>query len=305
MDSTGTRHAGFLNGDDLVDWHATLEEPVSVDYRGHTVFKTGPWGQGPVFLQQLRLLEGFDLAALGIGSAELVHTVIEAAKLSFADREAWYGDPDFVDVPLELLLSEHYADERRCLIADTASDALRPGGEEPRLPSPVTAEFATGIGEPTRAAGDKCHVDVADRAGNLVSATPSGGWLWSSPVVPELGFPLGTRAQMFWLEEGLPNSLEPRKRPRTTLSHSGAATRTSPSARPGATSRISGRSCSFSTTSTSGSTCRRRSTRRHSTRTTSRARSTRVMPTRGRSRSKGASCPTPSQSSANAATRSS
>jgi gamma-glutamyltranspeptidase / glutathione hydrolase len=220
MDSTGTRHAGFLCGDDLAAWHAVLEEPVSVDYRGHTVFKTGPWGQGAVFLQQLRLLEGLDLAALGLGSAELVHAVVEAAKLSFADREAWYGDPDFVDVPLELLLSDRYADERRCLIADTASDELRPGGDEPRLPSPVTAEFAAGIGEPTRAAGDTCHVDVADRAGNLVSATPSGGWLWSSPVVPELGFPLGTRAQMFWLEEGLPNSLEPRKRPRTTLSPS-------------------------------------------------------------------------------------
>jgi gamma-glutamyltranspeptidase/glutathione hydrolase len=220
MDSSGTRHAGFLTGDDMAAWHATLEDPVSVDYRGHTVFKTGPWGQGPVFLQQLRLLEGFDLAELGGGSAEFVHTVVEAAKLAFADREAWYGDPDFVDVPLDLLLSERYADERRRLIGERASDELRPGGEEPRLPQPVAARLAAGVGEPTRASGDTCHVDVVDRAGNLVSATPSGGWLWSSPVVPQLGFPLGTRAQMFWLEEGLPNSLEPRKRPRTTLSPS-------------------------------------------------------------------------------------
>jgi gamma-glutamyltranspeptidase / glutathione hydrolase len=220
MDATGMRHAGFLTGDDLAGWHATIEEPVSVDYRGHTVFKTGPWGQGPVFLQQLRLLEGFDLAELGLGSADFVHMVVEAAKLAFADREAWYGDPDFVEVPLDLLLSERYADERRGLIADSASVELRPGGEEPRLPVPVAANLALGVGEPTRASGDTCHVDVADRAGNLVSATPSGGWLWSSPVVPELGFPLGTRAQMFWLEEDLPNSLEPRKRPRTTLSPS-------------------------------------------------------------------------------------
>jgi gamma-glutamyltranspeptidase/glutathione hydrolase len=220
MDSTGTRHAGFLTCDDMAAWRATLEEPVAVDYRDHTVFKTGPWGQGPVFLQQLRLLEGYDLAELGIGRADFVHTVVEAAKLAFADREAWYGDPDFVDVPLDLLLSQGYADERRRLIADDASDELRPGGDEPRLPSPVAADFAAGVGEPTRAAGDTCHVDVADRRGNLVSATPSGGWLWSSPVVPELGFPLGTRAQMFWLEEGLANSLEPRKRPRTTLSPS-------------------------------------------------------------------------------------
>jgi gamma-glutamyltranspeptidase/glutathione hydrolase len=220
MDVTGTRHAGLLTGDDMARWHATLEEPVALDYHGHTVFKTGPWGQGPVFLQQLALLEGFDLKAHPVGGAEFVHTVVEAAKLAFADREAWYGDPDFVDVPLGLLLSKPYAAERRALIGATASEGLRPGGDEPRLPSPVVGRMAAGVGEPTRASGDTCHVDVADRAGNLVSATPSGGWLWSSPVVPALGFPLGTRAQMFWLEEGLPNSLEPGKRPRTTLSPS-------------------------------------------------------------------------------------
>ena len=208
---------GFLAADDLAGWQATLEQPTFVDYRGHTVFKTGPWGQGPVFLQQLALLEGFDLASAA--PAELVHTVVECAKLAFADREAWYGDPDFTDVPLELLLSREYAQERRVLVMDVASAELRPGGDGPRLPSPVAGAVAAGAGEPTRA-GDTCHVDVADRWGNLVSATPSGGWLWSSPVVPALGFPLGTRAQMFWLEEGLPNSPEPGKRPRTTLSPS-------------------------------------------------------------------------------------
>ena len=208
---------GFLTGDDMAAWEPTLERPVSLDYRGHAVFKTGPWGQGPVFLQQLALLEGYDVAALA--PAELVHTVVECAKLAFADREAWYGDPAFTDVPLELLLSKAYADERRTLVTAAASPDLRPGGEGARLPGSVAAPVTAGVGEPTRA-GDTCHVDVADRWGNLVSATPSGGWLWSSPVVPQLGFPLGTRAQMFWLEEGLPNSLEPRKRPRTTLSPS-------------------------------------------------------------------------------------
>jgi gamma-glutamyltranspeptidase/glutathione hydrolase len=217
IDGFARTHDGFLAGDDLAGWEATLERPVSLDYRDYTVFKTGPWGQGPVFLQQLALLEGFDLAAAS--PAELVHTVVECAKLAFADREAWYGDPDFADVPLELLLSKGYADERRALVTETASADLRAGGEGARLPAPVSAAMAAGVGEPTRA-GDTCHVDVADRWGNLVSATPSGGWLWSSPVVPELGFPLGTRAQMFWLEEGLPNSLEPGKRPRTTLSPS-------------------------------------------------------------------------------------
>jgi gamma-glutamyltranspeptidase/glutathione hydrolase len=210
-------HDGLLRADDLAGWEATLEQPTSLDYRGHTVFKTGPWGQGPVFLQQLALLEGFDLAAAA--PAELVHTVVECAKLAFADREAWYGDPGFTDVPLKLLLSKEYAEQRRELVTDAASAEFRPGGDDPRLPAPVSGAVAAGAGEPTRAS-DTCHVDVADRWGNLVSATPSGGWLWSSPVVPELGFPLGTRAQMFWLEEGLPNSLEPGKRPRTTLSPS-------------------------------------------------------------------------------------
>ena len=208
---------GFLTGDDMAGWAATLEQPLSLDYRGYTVFKTGPWGQGPVFLQQLVLLEGYDLGAAA--PAELVHTVVECAKLAFADREAWYGDPDFTDVPLELLLSKQYARERRELVADTASAELRPGGDGARLPSPLRAAVTAGVGEPTRAS-DTCHVDVADRWGNLVSATPSGGWLWSSPVVPELGFPLGTRAQTFWLKDGLPNSLVPGKRPRTTLSPS-------------------------------------------------------------------------------------
>jgi len=217
VDEFAREHDGFLSAQDMAEWGATLEQPVSLDYRGHTVFKTGPWGQGPVFLQQLALLEGFDLAELA--PADFVHAVVECAKLAFADREAWYGDPDFVDVPLDRLLSKEYADERRALLGDTASAELRPGGDDPRLSSPVTGAVAAGAGEPTRA-GDTCHVDVADRWGNLVSATPSGGWLWSSPVVPKLGFPLGTRAQMFWLDEGLPNSLEPGKRPRTTLSPS-------------------------------------------------------------------------------------
>jgi gamma-glutamyltranspeptidase/glutathione hydrolase len=222
MDSSGRPHAGLLSADDLAHYEARWEDPVSLDYRGHTVFKTRPWGQGPVFLQQLALLEGFGLPELRLASADFVHTVVECAKLAFADREAWYGDPDFVDVPLELLLSSDYAAERRGLVGDEASTELRPGGPNPRLPSPVVgrAGAAAGVGEPTRATGDTVHVDVVDRHGNIVSATPSGGWLWSSPVIPGLGFPLGTRGQMFWLEEGLPNSLEPGKRPRTTLSPS-------------------------------------------------------------------------------------
>ena len=221
MDSSGERHRALLSGEDLAGWRATLEPPVTLDYHGHTICKTGPWGQGPVMLQQLALLAGFDLEAMGPG-ADYVHTVVECAKLAFADREAWYGDPDFTDVPLAALLSAAYADERRALVGERASEELRPGapdGREPLLP-PVgrAVAGAAGTGEPTLGlGGDTCHLDVADRHGNLVSATPSGGWLHGSPVVPGLGFCLGTRAQMFWLTKGLPNSLEPRKRPRTTL----------------------------------------------------------------------------------------
>jgi gamma-glutamyltranspeptidase/glutathione hydrolase len=220
MDSSGERHTGLLAERDLRDWRPSYEVPLAVDYAGLTVLKAGPWSQAPVFLQQLRLLEGFDLAAMGHASAEYVHTVTECAKLAFADREAWYGDPEFADVPMDELLSTAYADERRKLVGSDAARELcpgSPGGRLPQLPAPVRgAPVAPGIGEPTR--GDTVHVDVVDRFGNMVAATPSGGWLFGAPVVPELGFCLGTRAQMFWLEEGLPNSLAPGKRPRTTLS---------------------------------------------------------------------------------------
>jgi len=218
QDSSGRPHRGLLTADDLAAFEASFEAPESLSYDEWTVYKTGPWGQGPVLLQQLALLDGFDLRSMGAGSAEFVHTVLECSKLGFADREAWYGDPAFTSVPLGRLLSSAYADERRALVTDTASPDLVPGLAGAKLPRPLTGVVAAGVGEPTR--GDTCHVDVVDRFGNVVSATPSGGWLQSSPVVPELGFPLGTRAQMFWLEDGLPNSLEPRKRPRTTLSPS-------------------------------------------------------------------------------------
>jgi gamma-glutamyltranspeptidase / glutathione hydrolase len=230
MDTSGHRHRGLLGGDDLAAYRAELEAPATLDYQGYTVCKTGAWGQGPVFLKQLALLDGFDLPGMGHNTAEYIHTVVECAKLAFADREAYYGDPQFVDVPLDRLLDPSYAESRRKIVDEDASYELRPGtvgGRPPRLPeSPAGATGGSpGAGEPTvprddQGSGDTCHVDVVDRHGNMVSATPSGGWLQSSPVVPGLGFPLGTRAQMFWLTEGLPNSLAPGKRPRTTLTPS-------------------------------------------------------------------------------------
>jgi gamma-glutamyltranspeptidase/glutathione hydrolase len=224
MDVTGERHRGLLAAGDLAGWRASTETPVTFGYAGLTVCKTQPWGQGPVFLQQLALLAGFGLDAMK--PDEYVHTVVECAKLAFADREAWYADPRFADVPLDALLSGQYAGQRRALVGPSASAELRPGspaGREPRLPAfagaPALAVTAGWAGEPTTVhTGDTCHLDVADRFGNVVTATPSGGWLQSSPVIPGLGFCLGTRAQMFTLTPGLPNSLAPGKRPRTTLS---------------------------------------------------------------------------------------
>ena len=227
MDGTGERHAGLLSPGDLAAWRASTEPPATAGYAGLTVCKTGPWGQGPVFLQQLSLLAGLGLGDMAPGGVDHIHTVVECAKLAFADREAWYGDPAFTKVPLADLLSPQYAAQRRALVGGSASRDLRPGrpgGEQPRLPGFVTGPRPAALagiwsGEPTLAhSGDTCHVDAADRFGNVVAATPSGGWLQSSPVIPGLGFCLGTRAQMFTLTPGLPNSLAPGKRPRTTLS---------------------------------------------------------------------------------------
>ncbi len=243
LDSSGRRHHGVLTAGDMARWQAPVEQPLTYDYRGYTVVKGGPWSQGPVLLQQLALLAGFELDDTDPTGPDFVHTVTECAKLAFLDREAWYGDPDFVDVPMQTLLSPAYNDARRKLVGDRASIELRPGSPDGRQPhvlvgdvsmvpalgigEPTTANlgstFNAGVGEPTTSpvgavAGDTCHVDVIDRWGNMVSATPSGGWLQSSPVIPELGFGLGTRLQISWLDEDSPSSLQPGKRPRSTLS---------------------------------------------------------------------------------------
>lgn len=236
IDTSGRRHRGVLNGDDMARWGATLEAPLSVDYQGWRVFKPGVWSQGPVMLQQLALLAGVPLAEMDPLGADFVHHVVEAAKLAFADRDAYYADPDHVDVPVAALIGADYAAKRRGLIDPAqASAVLRPGdlGQgQPFMPSGRTANAeelkasgASGFGEPTvrhtgHMPGDTCHLDVVDREGNMVSATPSGGWLHSSPVIPELGFCLGTRMQMFWLDERAASALAPGRRPRTTLSAS-------------------------------------------------------------------------------------
>jgi gamma-glutamyltranspeptidase/glutathione hydrolase len=251
MDSSGERHHGVLTGDDMARWTPRVEAPLTYDYGHYTVCKGGVWSQGPVMLQQLALLKQFGLERIDPTSADFIHLVVECAKLAYADRETFYGDPDFVKVPIEVLLSDAYNAERKKLVTDAASMEQRPGtipgyGMRLDIRTPDGRRIAAaGAGEPTvgrtpwthdedddasalaldgatlsrngTMRGDTVHFDIIDRDGNMVSATPSGGWLQSSPTIPELGFCLGTRAQQFWLEEGHPNALAPGKRPRTTL----------------------------------------------------------------------------------------
>lgn len=232
MDASGSRHKGVLTADDMAGYQATIDAPTTYDYHGWTIAKTGPWGQGPVLLQSLALLKGFDIGKMDPTGPDFVHTVVEAMKLAYADREVYYGDPEFAQVPVQTLLSDAYNDERRKLISDKASMDLRPGlvpgFENQRDLTLSMLNSMQGIGavyEPTMShltekRGDTVHIDVIDREGNMVSVTPSGGWLQSSPIVPGLGFCLNSRAQMFWLKPGLPTSLAPGKRPRTTLTPS-------------------------------------------------------------------------------------
>lgn len=232
-DSEGHMQRSVLNAADMAGYRAQIEAPVWGRHRDWEIAKCGPWSQGPVLLQSLALLRGMDLHALDPHGAEFIHLVTEAMKLAFADREVYLSDPDFTDVPLQGLLSEEYNDARRALIGTQASLDLNPGtlpGFEAqrstmlaaleRLSSTDGAVYEPTMSHLARKRGDTVHLDVIDAEGNMVTATPSGGWLQSAPTIPGLGFCLNSRAQMFWLEEGLPGSLAPGKRPRTTLSPS-------------------------------------------------------------------------------------
>jgi gamma-glutamyltranspeptidase/glutathione hydrolase len=230
-DSSGEAHSGLVTGSDMAAFCATWEEPVALDWHGYSIAKTQAWGQGPALLQTLSILDALnDPTALDPSTTAGMHAIAESLKLAFADREAWYGDQQ--EVPLDALLSPAYARQRAGLIGDRASREVRPGspnGQQPRIAAYLLDQTARqGVrrdattGEPTVSAngvvrGDTCHLDIVDRWGNMISATPSGGWLQSSPTIPELGFALGSRLQMFWLEEGLASTLVPGRRPRTTL----------------------------------------------------------------------------------------
>ncbi len=231
-DETGATRTALLSYDDIAEWRATVEEPVSYNYKGLDVHKCPTWTQGPTFVQHLALLDGIDLKAMGHNTGEYLHTWVETCKLAFADREAYYGDPTFDDVPFDTLLSKQYNEARRGLVGPSASMDLRPGDVGNGIP-----EYALrDIGEDNRLAlgmeagvkgagqghhlGDTTHLDAVDIEGNMVAATPSGGWIGTSPLISELGFPIGTRGQMFYLNPERPNALQPRKRPRATLTPS-------------------------------------------------------------------------------------
>ncbi len=230
-DASGKAHTALMAYEDLAEWQATVEEPISCDYRGLEVYKCPSWTQGPVFLQLLGLVEGFRLEELGHNSSDYLHTYIESLKLAFADREAYYGDPEFDQVPLDTLLSKDYSSMRREMIEREASMQLRPGdlgqgmpeyalrdvGEDNRMALGVAAGQIQDLGLDHAHTGDTTHLDAVDREGNMVASTPSGGWIGTSPVIKGLGFPLGTRGQMFYLNANRPNALAPHKRPRATL----------------------------------------------------------------------------------------
>jgi gamma-glutamyltranspeptidase / glutathione hydrolase len=204
-------NGGLLRYEDLAGYHAEIDQPRSTEYRGYTIYKPGFWTQGPVMLEALNILEGYDVKAMGHNSPDYLHTAIETVKLAFADRDRYYGDPKFSKIPEETLLSKQYAADRRKLIdPQRASMESRPGTFEGSVPMPTSSTPTIGVADTT------C-VNAVDRWGNVFSATPSGAWL-PSVIAGDTGIPLGTRLQCLLVTPGHANTLAPGKRPRVTLS---------------------------------------------------------------------------------------
>ena len=209
---------GVMSDEDLASYRGRFEDSASVSYRGYTVHKAGFWNQGPALLQTLTILEGFDLAKMGIGSADAIHTTVEAVKLAFADRDHYYGDPDFVKVPGPALLSSDYARIRRGLIDPARSNTEHRPGDPERGAARLSLETPSLTGAPAREPGDTTAIEVVDKDGNLFSATPSSGWLLGGAFVAgDTGVPMSNRMQAFRLDPASPNVLAGGKRPRTTL----------------------------------------------------------------------------------------
>lgn len=209
---------GLLRYEDMAAFHLEPEEPVSTDFHGYKIYKPGFWSQGPAMIEALNILEGYDLRAMGVNSADYIHKVVEALKLSYADRDSYYGDPKFNHIPTEVLLSKNYAAERRKQIGQHASLDFVPGtidGKKGKHPTDM--EIARTKIDDELMARDTTCVDAIDKDGIIFSATPSGAWL-PSVIAGDTGIPLTERAQQFILVEGSPNELAGGKRPRVTLS---------------------------------------------------------------------------------------
>ncbi len=226
---------GVITYEDLANYHGRIEEPTTTNYRGYQVYKEGFWDQGPVLLMTLNILEGFDLADMGLDSTEYIHTVTEALKLAYDDRDAYFGDPLFAKVPMRGLLSKAYAAERRALIDKHKASLVHRPGDPWKFENTGTASSSSlladasagnlhylphpqGTPTPGYVSGDTTCVNAVDKNGNLFSATPSSGWILEGAFIAgDTGVPLSNRAQVFSLDEKSPNFLEGGKRPRTTL----------------------------------------------------------------------------------------
>jgi gamma-glutamyltranspeptidase/glutathione hydrolase len=218
IDAFSKANSGLLRYEDMAAFKLEVEEPVTTTYRGFQVFKPGFWSQGPSLIQALNILEGFDLRSLGINSAEYIHRGVEALKLAYADRDTYYADPKFYNVPSALLLSKQYAAERRKLIAPQASLDFRPGAVDGKaVVHPSESNTAHVRIDDALMARDTTCVNTVDRGGLMFSATPSGAWM-PSVIAGDTGIPLTQRAQSFLLVKGHPNELAGGKRPRVTLS---------------------------------------------------------------------------------------
>ena len=218
IDAFSRENQGLLRYDDFAAFHLQPEDAVSTHFKGYEVYKPGFWSQGPSMIEALNILAGYDLQAMKLNSAQYIHTVVEALKLAYADRDTYYGDPKFAKVPMETLLSMRYAEERRKQIGTAASLTFEPGkiGDHPPL-HPSQAEITRARIDDALMAKDTTCVDAIDKNGVMFSATPSGAWL-PSVIAGDTGIPLTERAQQFLLVPGSPNELAGGKRPRVTLS---------------------------------------------------------------------------------------
>jgi gamma-glutamyltranspeptidase/glutathione hydrolase len=218
IDEFSRQNGGFLRYDDLAAFHVEPEEPVSTTFHGYTVYKPGFWSQGPSMIEALNILEGFNLAELRLNSADYIHTMVEALKLAYADRDTYYGDPRFVKIPADRLLSKEYGAERRKQIGSQASLDFRPGNAEENPPKhPYYSAITRHKLDDALLAKDTTCVDAIDKDGVAISITPSGAWM-PSLIAGNTGIALTQRAQSFLLVAGHPNVLAPGKRPRVTLS---------------------------------------------------------------------------------------